>query len=95
MRQLVRATSATCRQCKWSMGFGSQPSRIQTEEVANNNIACDYLARCGHSRIFENREMAYDPIYCDKFEKGPRENNIVQPVLTRVGWPLGYNPYQE
>ena len=95
MRQLVKATSSTCRQCKWSMGFGSQPGRCQSEITANNNIACDYFARCGHSRIFEDGKMTYDPKYCDKFEKGPRENNIIHPVLTKNGWPLGYNPYQE
>lgn len=94
MRELVRATSGTCRKCKWSMGFGSQPGNCQTEATANNNIACDYLNRAKRSRIFEDGQMAYDPRYCDKFEKGPRENNMVQPKMAKE-WPLGFNPYQE
>ena len=32
--------------------------------------ACNYLAIEGRSRIYENREAAFDPTLCDKFKKG-------------------------
>ena len=74
MRNLIKADQRTCRKCKYHMGFGSQPGG--TREV-DNNVACNYLAIKGHSRIFENGKEAYDPEYCDKYIPGRN---------TRTGW---------
>ena len=68
MRELIKATTKVCSQCKYVIGFGSQPGKLQT----NGNICCNYLDAKGCSRLFENGEMAYDPQYCDKFERGNR-----------------------
>ena len=70
MRDLVKVSAKTCAKCKYRMGFGSQPSKKQKDEGHCMNVACNYIKIMQHSRIFENGEMAYDPKYCDKFEKG-------------------------
>ena len=96
MRSLVRATPKTCAKCKYSMGFGSQPGKVQTEDLPNRNVACNYLEIKGHSRIFEDRQIAYDPKFCDKYDPGDRQIirkfSTINPV---VEWPLGYCPHQE
>ena len=70
MRVLVKADAKTCQKCKYHIGFGSQPGKAQKKAGHYKNVACNYLAIEGHSRIFENAEMTYDPKLCDKFEKG-------------------------
>ena len=70
MNKLIKATSKTCEKCKYRMGFGSQPSKKQKDEGKLMNVACNYAKIMQHSRIFENGEMAYDPKFCDKFERG-------------------------
>ena len=70
MSKLIKATAATCEKCKYRMGFGSQPSKIQKDNGHMMNVACNYAKIMQHSRIFENGVMAYDPQFCDKFESG-------------------------
>lgn len=61
-----------CKSCKYHIGFGAQPGRLQTGSGENRNVACNYLTITGHSRIFENGELKYDPKYCDKYCPGAR-----------------------
>lgn len=57
MGDLIKISKALCRKCKYHGG-------------TDQKLTCNYLACTGHSRIFDGREMKYDPKYCDKFEKG-------------------------
>ena len=57
MRVLVKADAKTCQKCKYHIGFGSQPGKEQKKAGHYKNVACNYLAIEGHSRIFENAEM--------------------------------------
>ena len=70
MKKMVKATPAICSRCKYHMGVRSSPGRKQT----NNNVCCNYFELTGYSRIYENGKLAYDPKYCDKYEKGPSLN---------------------
>lgn len=66
----VKINSQMCYACCYHMGFGSQPGKEQRDAGHFHNIACNYLAIEGHSRIFENGKMRFDPEYCDKFREG-------------------------
>ena len=57
MRKLIRISAKMCTKCQYH-GFMGQ------------KISCNYLACEGHSRIFEDGKPAYDPAFCDKFQKG-------------------------
>ena len=70
MNRKIKVNAHICASCKYHMGFGSQPGKEQTEAGHNLNIACDYLYRAGHSRIFEKGKLRFDPEYCDKYERG-------------------------
>ena len=75
MSKKIKVDARICATCRYRMGFGSQPGKEQTEAGHNLNIACDYLNKTGHSRIFINGKMAYKPQYCDKYEKGSASND--------------------
>lgn len=68
MNELIKATHRVCNRCRYSMGFGSQPCNAE----APDNICCNYMEIRGESRIFKDGKMAYNPAYCDKYEKGKR-----------------------
>ena len=68
-KNAIRADAEVCARCKYHMPFGSQPGK---RECLNNNIACNYLAITGHSRIFQDGRMSYCPMFYDKFEEGGR-----------------------
>ena len=70
-----------------------------TPELCDNCIfmpavrenGCSYLTLTGHSRIFENGKLAYDPKFCDKYEKGEidtsyRDINIVSKIGKDEYW---------
>ena len=69
MRELIRVSPEICAKCKYHFPFGANPGH---RECINRNIACNYKSITGHSRIFENGKMAYDPEFCDKFEQGEK-----------------------
>ena len=68
MAEQIRVNPQICASCKYHQGFGSQPNSTRT--TVNNNIACNYLAIMGHSRIFQDGELRMDPAFCDKYEEG-------------------------
>lgn len=70
MGKKIKTDARICVSCRYHMGFGSQPGKEQTEEGHNHNIACDYLDKAGHSRIFKNGKMRFSAEYCDKYEPG-------------------------
>lgn len=57
MENLIRDNRKNCSRCKYRTKIG-------------NSMACNYSAIEGHSRIFQDGKLAYDPEYCDKFQKG-------------------------
>ena len=67
MRELIKVGPEICARCKYHMPFGANPGH---RECMNRNIACNYKAITGHSRIFEKGKMAYAPEFCDKYEEG-------------------------
>ena len=75
MKDLIKLNKKVCGSCKYRMRFGSAPGGQNTFY----NHCCNYLEIMGHSRIFENGKQAYDPKYCDKFEKGKAEQ-------TKINW---------
>ena len=87
MSRLIKATPNICAMCRYRSNISS--------EFGN----CEYQAITGHSRIFENGKLAYDPEYCDKFERGAkirRSCRMSLPGSVKNGeWPLGFNPWQE
>lgn len=70
MNRKIKVNAHICATCRYHMGFGSQPGKEQTDAGHNLNVACDYLYRAGHSRIFEHGKLRFDPEYCDKYERG-------------------------
>lgn len=56
---MEKLTRKLCDSCKY---------RGQVEQ----KNCCNYIGVTGHSRIFENGAMAYNPRFCDKYEKGNR-----------------------
>ena len=73
MRKLVIASCRTCSLCKYHIGYISGQTNNR-EKGNRTGVACNYLEIKKHSRIFENGKMAYDKMYCDKFEPGIPEN---------------------
>lgn len=61
MRKMVRATLDTCQKCQY---------RIGKETKRGLSDFCNYIGITGHSRIFEEGEMAYYPEFCDKYIPG-------------------------
>ena len=57
--RLVKATKEICEMCRFRSGIPEH--------------GCNYSEIEGHSRIFIDGKMAYDPEYCDKFERGKRQ----------------------
>lgn len=59
-------------------------SKCQYRTMIGSHLACNYLSIAGQSRIFQNRETAYDPTLCDKFKEGeqiiPRVDAIFLPA---------------
>ena len=88
MRQLIKATPTICAMCKYRSGD-------------RERNGCNYWAITGKSRIYESGKMAYDPQYCDKFERGKRLDsqlhwaNDMNRIIPHDENPLGYCPWQE
>ena len=70
MGTLIRVDARICASCRYRQGFGSQPGKEQTEAGHNMNFACNYQKIEGHSRIFVEGKLAYDPKFCDKYKRG-------------------------
>jgi hypothetical protein len=69
MKEMEKITKKLCSTCKYRGG-------------TDQKISCNYMTCTGRSRIFQDGKMAYDPKYCDKYEKGEtdtsyRDINIV------------------
>ena len=80
MSRMVKAIPSICRMCKY--------------RAAVPNEVCDYWNITKRSRVFEDGKLAYDPAYCDKFERGKRiEPDKSLFIRPREQWPL--NPWQE
>ena len=75
MNRKIKVNAHICASCKYHMGFGSQPGKEQTEAGHNLNVACDYLNKEGHSRIFEKGKLRFPAEYCDKYERGRAFND--------------------
>lgn len=78
----IRISNDVCRTCKYRMGFGADPGG---NNGCVNNVVCNYLSVTGHSRIFTDGKMAYDPKFCDKYDPGKRERAPHELVLTDSG----------
>ena len=89
MGRMVKATRTICEMCKFRSG-------------AEEN-GCNYIGITGHGRIFgEDGHFRHDPRYCDRFERGKRDQasihdwkNSRDTLIPRGEYPYGYNPYQE
>lgn len=82
MSELRKATHKLCNTCRYSMGFGSQPSNANCPA----NICCNYLEITGHSRIFyDGGKQSFPKEYCDKYEKGKRYTLIHKNGISKKG----------
>ena len=61
-------------------------SKCQYRTKVSNHLACNYLAITGQSRIYQNREAAYDPKLCDKFKAGEQIIPRVDAVFTSANY---------
>lgn len=57
MGKMVKVSRKICESCQY-------------HGLMEQKISCNYIACCGHSRLFEGGRMAYDPEYCDKYAEG-------------------------
>lgn len=57
MKDLIKISAKTYAKCQY-------------HGLMEQKISCNYIACCGHSRLFEGGRMAYDPEYCDKYAEG-------------------------
>jgi hypothetical protein len=57
---MEKITKKLCSTCKY-------------RGAMEQKISCNYMTCTGHSRIFQDGKMAYDPKYCDKYEKGRKK----------------------
>lgn len=76
MEKLIKTKPSICRSCIYHQQFGCQQGRAYLEKYEFNNVACNYLAIMGHSRIFEDGKPTYDPKYCDKYKKGKKIQRV-------------------
>lgn len=68
----IKTKPSICRSCKYHQYFGAKTSKENSTKWEFNNVACQYLGITGHSRIFKDGVLQYDPQYCDKYEKGKK-----------------------
>lgn len=66
-------------------------SQCQYRTLIGSHQACNYLAITGQSRIFQNREAAYDPTLCDKFKEGDQ----IIPRVDAVFLPANVDIYED
>ena len=66
-------------------------SKCQYRTKVGVHQACNYLAIEGRSRIYENREAAFDPTLCDKFKEGEQ----IIPRVDAVFAPANYDEYED
>ena len=75
MGEIRKISKGLCSKCQYRTKIGS-------------NLACNYLAIAGQSRIYHGRTAAYDPKFCDKFKEGeqiiPRVDAVFIPVNTDI-----------
>lgn len=82
MKELKKVNKKLCSTCKY-------------RGAMEQKISCNYMTCTGHSRIFQDGKMAYDPKYCDKYEKGKtdtsyRDINIVSKIGKDEYWDYKY-----
>ena len=75
MENIRKINKHLCSKCQYRTKIGSQ-------------LACNYLAITGQSRIYQDREAAYDPKFCDKFKEGnqiiPRVDAVFLPSTSDI-----------
>lgn len=75
MAIIRKISKGLCSECKYRTKIGV-------------HLACNYLAITGQSRIYQNREAAFDATLCDKFEEGeqiiPRVDAVFIPANTDI-----------
>lgn len=76
MRELIKLSKRVCARCQYSMRAGASPGRDGENDF---NYCCNFLSIEGHSRIFEDGKLAYDPHYCDKFKRGKQ-------IPSKINW---------
>lgn len=76
MRELIKLSKRVCARCQYSMRAGASPGRDGENDF---NFCCNFLSIEGHSRIFEDGELAYDPHYCDKYKQGKQ-------IPSKINW---------
>ena len=54
--KMVKINKNICGMCKYRSGLPEH--------------GCNYIMVKKHSRVYEDGKLAYDPRYCDKFERG-------------------------
>lgn len=66
-------------------------SKCQYRTMIGSHQACNYMAITGRSRIFQDKEAAYDPKLCDKFKEGEQ----IIPRVDAIFIPTSYNEFED
>lgn len=64
-------------------------SKCQYRTMIGSHQGCNYLAITGRSRIFQDKEAAYDPKLCNKFKEGEQ----IIPRVDAIFIPTSYDEF--
>lgn len=78
MEKMVKIGRSVCSKCQYRARFGQI-------------LGCNYLGIEGHSRIFQDKQPAYNPKYCDKFKEGEQ----IVPRVDAIYYSREYDEYED
>lgn len=76
MSKQVKATKERCLKCKYRMNFTG--AALVKKGKSSALIACGYILKTGHSRVFEDGHVKedYKHGYCNCYEPGKKVDSL-------------------
>lgn len=76
----VKCTKQMCKQCRYVMNLTG--AALVRSKDSLGLIACGYILKTGHSRVFENgkKKANYEPGYCNYYISGKRIKSFDDPL---------------
>lgn len=80
MPRRVKCTKERCKNCKYAMNLTG--AVLVKSKDSSALIACGYILKTGHSRVFENGKMRddYEHGYCNYYAPGKRVKSYDDPL---------------
>ena len=80
MPRRVKCTKERCKKCKYAMNLTG--AALVRSKDSLGLIACGYILKTGHSRVFENgkKKADYEPGYCNYYIPGKRIKSFDDPL---------------